>query len=195
MKVERTHVGWGFWFWWVLASTVGHDVSSAAGMKELRAVFGDAGPTKGWAVGLALGLVMTGAAVGVMQWVVLRREVSGAGWWVLASTVGYTVGIAAAAMHGILLVHWLELPWRWVVSIVGGAGGGAVTGAAVGVMQWLVLRRQLRRAGWWVLASIVGWAMGQAAHGAIGLPAAGAVSGAITGIALVRLLRQPIAEA
>ncbi len=195
MKVERTHVGWGFWFWWVLASTVGHDVSSAAGMKVLRAVFGDAGPTKGWAVGLALGLVMTAAAVGVMQWLVLRRAVSGAGWWVLASTVGYTVGVAAAAVLGILLVHWLEPPRPWVVSIVGGAVGEAMKGAAVGVMQWLVLRRAVSGAGWWVPASIVGWAMGQAAHGAIGLPAVGAVSGAITGIALVRLLRQPIAEA
>ncbi len=128
MKIERTHVGWGFWFWWVLASTVGYAVGNAAGMKVVQAVVGAAEyRAKGFVVAIPLLVVMTGAAVGVMQWLVLRRAVSGAGGW--------------------------------------------------------------------VLASIGGWVMGQAAHWAIGMPAVGAVSGAITGIALVRLLRQPIAEA
>ena len=99
MKIERTHVGWGFWFWWVLASTVGYAVGNAAGMKVVQAVVGAAEPmAKGLVVGLALAVVMTGAAVGVMQWLVLRREVSGAGWWVLASIVGWVGGTAAATL-------------------------------------------------------------------------------------------------
>ena len=190
MKIERTHVGWGFWFWWVLASTVGYAVSSAAAMEVLWAVVG--APefmAKGLAPGIRLAVVRTGAVVGVLQWLVLRREVSGTGWWVLASIVGWVMGTAAAGL-GLVLVGLQELSLE-LVNIV----SGAVVGAAVGVLQWLVLRREVSGAGWWVLASIVGWVMGQAAHGAIGLPAVGAVSGAITGIALVRLLRQPIAEA
>ena len=190
MKIQRTHVGWGFWFWWVLASTVGYAVGNAAGMKVLRAVVGAAEYRgKGFVVAILLGVVMTGAAVGVIQWLVLRREVSGAGWWVLASTVGWVMGTAAAGL-GILLVGLQEFS-----PVSASLVFSVMVGAVVGVLQWLILRRQLRRAGWWVPASIVGWAMGQAAHGAIGLPAVGAVSGAITGIALVRLLRQPIAEA
>ena len=189
MKIERTHVGWGFWFWWVLASTVGYAVGNAAGMKVVQAVVGAAEyRAKGFVVAIPLLVVMTGAAVGVMQWLVLRREVSGAGWWVLASTVGWVMGKAAAFL-GILFVGL-----QGFSPVSANIVSGAVVGAVVGVLQWLILRRQLRRAGWWVLASTVGWVMGQAAHGAIGLPAVGAVSGAITGIALVRLLRQPIAE-
>jgi hypothetical protein len=66
-------------------------------------------------------------------------------------------------------------------------------------MQWLVLRRRIASAGWWVLASIVGWVIGIAVFLAVGWFVAWAVGfavvGAITGGALVRLLRQPAAEA
>ena len=47
-------------------------------------------------------------------------------------------------------------------------------GPLVGVLQLLVLQPHVARAGWWVLASTLGWA----------------VYGAFTGTALVWLLRQ-----
>jgi len=84
--------------------------------------------------------------------------------------------------------------------------GGAVSGAVGGVAQWLILRRQVRRVGWWILASAVGWAVGLAVGwavgwavgGAVGLAVGwavgGAVSGIITGTVLVWLLRQPLPE-
>jgi hypothetical protein len=46
--------------------------------------------------------------------------------------------------------------------LVGPMGAGiraAVIGAATGAVQWLILRKQGARAGWWVPASAVGWAM------------------------------------
>jgi hypothetical protein len=151
---------------------------------------------------------MAGASVGVAQWPVLRRQVSRAGWWVLASIVGLAVGFAAA--------------FTVVAAVVGavveagafGAVVGAVLGASLGIAQWLVLRRQVSQADWWVLASIVslavgfavvmavigvvvramavGWAfiVGPAVGGAVG----GAIYGAITGGVLVWLLRQPVSE-
>jgi hypothetical protein len=89
-------------------------------------------------------------------------------------------------------------------------------GIAGGIAQWRLLRRRVRRAGWWVPASGLGYAVGGAAGvaavmlvadavdqvlgsglvafaavlallGAVG----GAAGGAITAIVLVRLLRQP----
>jgi hypothetical protein len=77
---------------------------------------------------------------------------------------------------------------------------GAVSGAVAGILQWIVLRRQVSRAGRWVLASAVGWAMGCGILGIAGpkvhsmagfvltLAWSGALGGAITGIALVWLL-------
>jgi hypothetical protein len=52
-----------------------------------------------------------------------------------------------------------------------------VGGAVVGSGQWLLLRQNVRRAGWWILATAIGWVI-----------AAGAGVGAITGTALVLLL-------
>jgi len=65
------------------------------------AAFGDApeGEAVGDAVGLGVGLAVGGATVGIAQWFVLRRRVSRAGWWVLASVVGFApaaAGVLAA---------------------------------------------------------------------------------------------------
>ena len=38
----------------------------------------------------------------------------------------------------------------------------AVAGAILGLAQWLILRHAMRRAGWWILASTVGWTFGNA---------------------------------
>ena len=133
MKIERTHVGWGFWFWWVLASTVGWAVGNAAGMKVVQAVVGDA---EHWikvvAVATPLFVVMTGAAVGVMQWLVLRREVSGAGWWVLAIPVGWAVGLVVLGVIKEAVGLTVDLTVGLTVTFaVGGAVIGAVTGAVL----------------------------------------------------------------
>ena len=73
----------------------------------------------------------------------------------------------------------------------------------VGVLQWLVLRRRVTRAGWWVAASAAGWVaagpgvglvaavMGAALTANAGWAALGIMYGAVTGCALVWLLRQP----
>ena len=81
-----------------------------------------------------------------------------------------------------------------------------------GFLQWLVLRQRLARAGWWIAASTVGWAIGPVIvlfGGVVGeLDAAlivllvavlwgigGLVGGAITGAVLVWLLRQRVVDA
>ena len=83
----------------------------------------------------------------------------------------------------------------------------ALGGAVTGILQWLVLRGKVSRAGWWVLASTVGWGLSMTVSRAIpwgvtdgicillGLVVSGAVLGAVTGAALVWLLRQPVPEA
>ena len=77
-----------------------------------------------------------------------------------------------------------------VTGYVGVTAGVTVAGA----LQWLVLRRQVARAGWWVLASTVGWVVGGLVSGitdaAVGWAVLGAVYGAITGAVLVWLLRR-----
>ena len=133
---------------------------------------------------------------------VLRRQVSKAGWWVLASAVGFAVGGAVA-----VAVHEVVKP-AGVNAAVGAAVGALL--AASGIPQWLFLRRKVSRAGWWVLANLVGAAVGTAfsmflaAGGVVvGIKFVGdvlgflvslAMYGAITGGVMVWLLRQPAAK-
>ncbi len=191
MNTERAHVGWGFWLWWVLASTVGWVLGGEVGVLSV------------WIVGL-VGIVV---GLGIAQWLVLRQHLSRAGWWVLASTVGWVVGLVVGGSVNLVVGGAVNL--FVVVGLVG-------IGFGIGIAQWLVLRPHLSRAGWWVLASTVGLAVGGAVGvavgGAVGIavggsislasilslvvgfPVSGAVYGAITGGAMVWLLRQPKLE-
>jgi hypothetical protein len=84
----------------------------------------------------------------------------------------------------------------------------AATGAWIGAMLWLVLRRQVSQAGWWVLAGAVSCAMpvydgvqpyfGEGEGWDLFVRTASddvATIGALTGIALVSLLQHPAKEA
>ncbi|MCP5035396.1 MAG: hypothetical protein GY939_26655, partial [Actinomycetia bacterium] len=93
--------------------------------------------------------------------------------------------MGAIAVVGLLIfgLGALDSDLGWVV-------GTGSYGLAVGVLQWLVLKPQVPRAGWWVLASTVGWLLGVPAGEAVGWNGLGAVHGIITGAVLVLLLRQ-----
>ena len=72
-----------------------------------------------------------------------------AGWrlwvlWVLAGTAGWAVGMYVAPIVG-----------ASGSIIEGGATGLAMSGIVAGILQWVVLRRYIARAGWWALTSIV----------------------------------------
>ena len=65
-------------------------------------------------------------------------------WWILTLSVALAVGNAVG----------------WLLSGEGleGAIGAAVGGAVAGTLQWLALKRILKGAGWWILATSAGWA-------------------------------------
>jgi hypothetical protein len=196
MNTERAQVGWRFWIGWVLASTVGLAVGFTIGFAVGLVVDYDVGSV----LGIVLGGAVFGAALGTAQWLVLHKRVSLSGWWVLASTVGWAVGLAVGRAVALVVDD------AQIFAIV-----LAVGGASAGIAQWIVLRRHVTQAGWWVLASIVaggatggavdlfkvleGWPLGIVF---LALPVIGAVVlagyGAITGSIMVWLLRQPAAK-
>ncbi len=199
MKVKGSQAGWGFWLGWVVASTVGFFVGFWLGFILGLIIIGEDNGIN--LLRSILGYFMFGTSIGamtgVLQWLVLRGRVSKAGWWILASIpAGY--GIFLAGDIGIEE----SLNFGTLLSSIGVV---ALGGAVAGILQWLVLRRQVSRAGWWVLASTVGWALGVTVMDALeymyGTPddlqlvVTGAVLGAVTGGALVWLLRQPVPEA
>jgi hypothetical protein len=143
---------------------------------------------QGDAVALAAAFTISGAVTGTGQWLVLRRHLPKAGWWILATSASFSLFGAASEADAV----------RFVAVFV-------VVGLTVGIAQWLVLRQHLHRTGWWVLASTLGFAMFgvvpivfEAIYNAVGY-AIGAVFmllivsayGGITGATLVWLLRKP----
>ena len=89
-------------------------------------------------MGVAVGWIVLGA----LQWLVLREQVAGAGWWVLANTLGL---IVAGPVVG--FVTWAT--GTPVDSAIGGFLRWLAFGAAYGVvtgttLSWL-LRQRLER--------------------------------------------------
>ncbi len=168
---------WRVWFLWLMAAAVGWGWGVYWGWfdgtepKTLQSIPNDI--LAGY-----LGLAVGGIVMGVLQWLVLRRHVTRAGWWVLAS-IG-AVAVVGGVVFGVGMVN-PDLGWL---------GGASIFGTVVGVLQWMVLRGQVRRAGWWVLVSTVAWVVGMPLGDMAGPPGLGAAYGAITATALVLLLRQ-----
>ena len=125
--------------WWAVATAGGVLLTLAAVTVGVR---GDMG-TQSVAYGAIV--LLEGAVVGGAQWLALRRQVSGSGWWVLATALGWP----AAAITGrilawpvILLYHPASGP-LWVVPtlfILGATLGGALLGRVLVAL----LRKPLR---------------------------------------------------
>jgi hypothetical protein len=104
------------------------------------------GPVDSIGPAFAGGLI-AGGVVGAAQWLTLRRLVP---WiWIAATSIGMAAGLtlgAALVDYGISRVDLMLM--------------GAVTGAAVGGPQALVLARQrISGAAWWAVANPPAWAL------------------------------------
>ena len=169
--------GWRVWFLWLMASSIGWGWGVYWGWfdgtepKTLQVA--PAALLAGY-----LGLIVGAITMGVLQWVVLRKHIYLAFRWLLAS-------LGALAVAGVLMIigEVIEKDLGWKLGI-------SSFGLVVGVLQWMVLRGQIRFAGWWVWVSTVGWGIGMPAGDAAGPPGLGAVYGVITATMLVWLLRQ-----
>jgi hypothetical protein len=88
-------------------------------------------------LGFVAGLGLTSATI---QWLLLRRHLPGAGWWIPVSFAGWAAsGLLLFALDR-LFHAWLQAPLPML----------ALLGATVGFAQWFLLRRLLPRAVWWL---------------------------------------------
>ena len=191
---------WWFWLKWVLASAAGWLVGLAVGWGTYVGVVTlvstatadpRIGEVVGVVVGTALGLVVFGAVVGTAQWLVLRKRVYRSGWWLLVTAVGGAVCLVVVFFVGGIVANAIGAPFYLPMLM-------PVYGAAVGIAQWLILRKRVHQSGWWLLAAAAGWAVGCAVDADVGMAVFGALFGAlfgaITGFVLILLLRHPIPE-
>jgi hypothetical protein len=188
VKVERNELG--LWLGWTLATAGGMLLGFL--------------PTILLVDVLNLGLaqiavpVLAGTVIGFAQWLVLRRYVTASTQW------DWTDGISWAAGYilGLLLIQLLPS------SVFAAFIGYFLFGAIVAMVQWPVLRREIPQVFTWMVASAVAWAVGywvsQAVLSLFTDPliepvvgttviavTSGLVAGAITGLALIWIVRKP----
>jgi hypothetical protein len=188
VKVERNELG--LWLGWTLATAGGMLLGFLPTILLVNV--------------LNLGLaqiavpVLAGTVIGFAQWLVLRRYVTASTQW------DWTDGISWAAGYilGLLLIQLLPSS-VFVVFI-----GYFLFGVIVALVQWPVLRREIPQVFTWLVASAIAWAVGYWASQAVlslftdplidpvvGTAViaitSGLVAGAITGLALIWIVRKP----
>jgi hypothetical protein len=110
--------------------------------------------------------------VGLFQWRVLRDALPGLprADWVKATALGagiaWTLGLLPSTVISMMETQSadpapMQEPSTAVVLLLA-AGMGMALGAVLAAPQWIVLRRYVRRAGWWVPANMLAWALGMA---------------------------------
>ena len=93
---------------------------------------------------------IVGFLTGALQYGLLRRYLPHMGWWVAMTMGGWLLGVFLDLIPG-----WLG----WTSPLFTGGLAFVVLGLSIGAGQWLLLRRRLSRAGWWIGANVAGWGL------------------------------------
>ena len=143
--------------------------------------------------------LFAGFLIGLAQWVVLRKYVNEVSDWILAAGASWAIGYAL----GLFIINGLT------GTGLDGFFGYVLFGVIVALVQWPLLRREIPNVWMWILANVVGWTAGfylsqvsldllfdgpsiaPIASTSVISGVSGLVAGAITGIALIWIVRQP----
>jgi hypothetical protein len=191
--------GWGTFILWTLASGVAAALTVTLWWGT-RSYLAEGDALWRGVVFTLVTFIQPGIWLGLAQWLVVRRFLAQAGWWVLATAVGLALGMGAATVTFNLSVGIMRGE-----SNEGAIVSFAVCGLIAGIAQWPVLRKSVTHAGWWPLASTLGHttflllfvtiSRGLDVSTLSAVPTGalcGAVYGIITGLPLVWLLRKPL---
>jgi hypothetical protein len=197
----------GLWGRWTLATMAGELGGFAVPTLAYALVWMAGVSDRGAFPMLLMAGAMEGAILGGAQWIVVRWWVPAIRWqaWIGATTAGaalaWAIGLLPSAIGGLDTIAPSIL-------VSGAVVLGLVFVLSLGGAQWWVLRRHLTKARWWIVVNAVAWPVGVAipvialsaipddvsapVRAVVALGSGvmmGAVVGAITGAALVWLLR------
>jgi len=108
-----------------------------------------------------IGGALTGAGIGLAQWLLLRRNLGMGPEWIVATSAGLAVGLGIGAMAVGYATTMSDL-----------AIMGAISGASVGIAQGLLLRNGFSLWHVWMVAMPAFWALGWVVTDAIGIDVA-----------------------
>ncbi|AFY55522.1 hypothetical protein Riv7116_3043 [Rivularia sp. PCC 7116] len=148
------------WERWVLASTIAQIIGwiVIAYFSQATNEFVNENTYK---VLLLVGTV-EGLALGFAQWLVLRRYIRYASYWIFFTIAGVLIswfmGLTISAVIGLFYVANFYQEMTTLVEKV--ALLGAAVGTVIGYAQWLILKTVNKQAIWWVTANALAWSLG-----------------------------------
>lgn len=214
---------WQLWMRWIganaLAELIGLGTSSLLWLLFFFGMEEQLGTLIAAFVVVVGSTLCEGSAVGIGQWLVLRRPLptlSLRAWWLatsLGALVAWTSGMVPSTLISMSAEAAASAPppeMSDTLTYLLAAGMGFVLGPVLALPQWWVLRRHVAHAWQWIPANAAAWALGMPVifitislvpEGAVtgwiilivlgGLALAGAVVGAVHGAILLRLLPHP----
>jgi hypothetical protein len=205
----KKRAGWSFYAGWILSALVG--VALALGIMYglitiIVQVVGGTIVVNGTRritedfLATYLFIPALGLSLGLVQVAVLRAYLPRMGSWAVLTFAAFVLllatlsllrpllprlGIADSALQSVLPVTMYLL-----------------IGLALGAAQWLLLRRRVAGAGWWIVANLLGWGLvyplvGNSWNNLVEMMMLGLVPGAVTAIVLGLLITRsaPLAPA
>ncbi len=190
---------WYFFPGWVLLSTlsfflagvitwiiVGQVVNVIGGRVMIN---GRSHITEDWLAGYVF-VPLLGVATGLLQYLLLRRYLPRMGWWIAVTILGVLLVPVIGYMSTFLPGRFLN----------GNSNGSvfmmiALMAGLLSFMQWLILRRRVPHAIWWIPATIAGWlavrlVTGEGTIGPLDIVPFTVLPAIVTGITLGLLINQ-----
>ncbi len=93
-----------------------------------------------------------GFFLGLFQWFIMRTKISRAGRWILATTIGWSISFSMLLFIEVFYINYYTPSVHRVVV-------NALSLVIFGLAQWLILRSEVQKAGWWVMAYAIGFAV------------------------------------
>ncbi len=173
-------VGWSFWWLWLIANIIGSALLPLIVWQEAYDLRSR----------IFLTEILQGIGISLTQSLVLRDRFAKEGWWLPLTVFGWSVGLALVFFMPLLAIP-SQSPVILLIDF-------AIIGAIVGICQWQLLK-SFRAAGLWLFASAIalslstfGVYLGHIAKSTVlGSALQGAIYGAITGLAVIKVLRSP----
>ena len=204
---SRLAVPWRFVLKWAAATalgfTTGQILGSLIGSMAGGLVLSVVGQVGATVIAIALVGASVGITLGLAQRLTVPDEISSIKYWALSSALGWAVGLTLAQ-----LISWIGEVAQSDVLI--GVPPLLVVGIAVGIVQWLAVRRAVQRSSLWIVSNAIGWmaglpvaaillqvtgslaaSLGDSGVYLIAELLSGAVAGLVTGVTLGLLQQNP----
>jgi hypothetical protein len=135
---------WLFFLFWIIATVIGAVLGFAMSLN-----IGNRLPASPIASVIILALFsvnFAGIVATCLQWIVLSIFIKRSIAWLVTGSIGWCFPFAA------ILLLFVHITGQSADLIAAG-------GLTAGFLQWLVMRKWMPRAGWWVLANTIGWSL------------------------------------